>query len=328
MRALVITGAGDEGVVEVQELPEAVPGPGEVSIDVAFAGVNFADVMVLRGDHAYSAGWPYVPGLEVSGVVREVGPGVPELIAGQSVTAYTYGGAMSEIAVARADLVVPLPKDVSLATAAAVPVTLSTAYLLVADGVRLRAGDSVLVHSASGGIGIALAALARLYEPTHLIGTVGRPEKVAVAEANGYDAVFVRDDSLVDRVLKVTGGQGLSVILGALGTDLLEGDIRMAAAGGRILRYGNAPGGPHADLPPLATLNSGNLSIGGFSRRALAKAEPARVAAALKASVDLLADGKLTLPVEQIGGLESVPAFFDAMAQGETAGKYVVRVAA
>lgn len=326
MRALVITGPGEAGDLRVQELPEVVPGPGEVSIDVAFAGLNFADVMVLRGDHAYAAGWPYVPGLEVSGAVRQVGADVAGLVPGQRVTAYTYGGGLSEAAVARADMVVPLPEDVSLVAAAAVPVTLSTAHLLLVDDVRLRAGDAVLVHSAAGGLGNTLAALARRYEPSRLIGTVGRQEKVAAAEAAGYDAVFVRDDTLVERVLRGTGGLRFSVVLGALGTDLLDEDIRLTAPGGRIVRYGNAPGGPARALPPLSTLTGGNLSIGGFSRRALAAAEPARVAAALRASVALLAAGGVAVPVEQIAGLDRVPAFFRAMAGGETSGKYMVRI--
>ena len=326
MRALVISGPGDGGDLRVRQVPEAAPGPGDVSIDVAFAGINFADVMVMRGDHAYAAGWPYVPGLEVSGSIRQVGEGVHGLVTGQRVTAYTYGGGLSEIAVARAGMVVPLPEDVSLVAAAAVPVTLSTAHLLLADGVRLRAGDSVLVHSASGGMGTALAALARRYEPTRLIGTVGREEKVAAAEAAGYDTVFVRDEGLVERILRCTDGQRFSVVLGALGTDLLDDDIRLTAPGGRILRYGNAPGGSAVALPPLSALNSGNLSIGGFSRRALATAEPARVAAALRTSVALLTAGEVAVPVEQIAGLDAVPAFFRAMARGETSGKHVVRI--
>jgi NADPH:quinone reductase len=121
---------------QVRELDTPRPGPGQVSIDVGYAGINFIDVMARRGDPGYASGWPYVPGLEVAGTIRELGAGVAGLPAGQWVAAFTRGGGLAEVAVADASLVVPVPEGVALPVAAAAPLMLSTAFLLLSDVAR------------------------------------------------------------------------------------------------------------------------------------------------------------------------------------------------
>ena len=177
---------------EVRKVEDPQPGPGEVTIDVAYAGINFMDVMARRGDPGYASGWPYTPGLEVSGSVREVGPGFTTLAVGQRVVAFTPGGGLAEVARTRAEFAVPLPDQVPLPVAAAAPLNLTTALLLLTDAARFRPGDSVLVHSASGGVGSAIAQLVPALGGGLRIGTVGRPDKVAAALASGYDAECVR----------------------------------------------------------------------------------------------------------------------------------------
>lgn len=324
MRALVKTGPQTDAVAG--DVPEPRPGPGEVTIRVEVAGVNFADVLALRGDHGYSSDGPHVPGLEVVGEIQELGPGVSGLRRGQRVTAYTAAGGFAEVAVAQAGLLVPLPGDVPSSAAAAVPVTLSTAHLLVEDVARVRAADRLLAHSAAGAMGLALAALASRLPSVALIGTVGSPDKVAHALAGGYDHVVVRGHDLVSEVRAATGGRGATIILGALGTDGLGDDVQMVAPTGRIVRFGNAPGSPHAALPSLAELNAANVSIAGFSRRALARQDPSRVLAAFQAMVDALACGDVSLPVSEVDGLEALPGLLDDMARGLTSGKSVVRI--
>src|SRR2546423_4874441 len=170
--------AGSE-CTEVREVETPRPGPGEVTIDVARAGVNFMDVMARRGDPGYATSWPYVPGLEVAGAVREVGPGVAELVVGQRVAAYTGGGGLAEVARARAVATVPVPDGVALPIAAAAPLMLTTALLLLTDAARFRDGDTVLVHSASGGGGGALAPQAAAMGGRSLIGLPCRAAKIS-----------------------------------------------------------------------------------------------------------------------------------------------------
>ncbi len=312
---------------EVGEIVEPRPGDGEVSIDVTYAGVNFMDVMARRGDPGYASSWPYVPGLEVVGTVRELGAGVSGLAVGQRVVAFTAGGGFAEVAIARAALTVPVPDEIPLLTAAGTPMVFSTALLLLTDAARLASAESVLVHSASGGVGSALAQLVPALGGGLLIGTVGRPDKVDAARQGGYDIALARGADLVDLVHTATEGNGVDVILDPLGTSLIDVDLAITAPGGRIVLFGNAGGGQPAPLPPLGKLIGGNVSIGGFSITSLSRSAPKRVAAALRRVLDLISAGRLDVAVTDIGSLTNVPAIHQLLADGRGSGKYVARIA-
>ncbi|MFC5665700.1 zinc-binding alcohol dehydrogenase family protein [Kitasatospora misakiensis] len=326
MRALVMTAPGGAENSQVQEIGVPEPGPGQVTVDVAYAGLNFVDVMTRRGDSAYAPEWPYRPGKEVAGTVRALGAGVTGLAVGDRVVAAPVGAGLAEVATAEAVLTVPLPDGVGLREAAAVPLGLATALLLLTDAGRFTAGDTVLVHSAGGGIGHALAQLVPLFGGGRLIGTVGRPEKTATVLATGYQHAFARDEALAEAVRAATGGRGVDLVLDPLGTEALDLDLAVAAPGARIVLFGNAGGGAVADLPPLARLLAGNLTVTGFSHRGLAATAPERLARAVRRVVDLLADGRLELPVTELPDLAAVPAAHDAMAERRATGKYVVRI--
>lgn len=326
MRALVMT-APSQGSdrTAVQTIDEPRPGTGEVTIDVAYAGVNFMDVMARRGDPGYASAWPYVPGLEVSGLVRAVGPGV-DLEIGQRVAAFTQGGGLAEVALARAPLTVAVPDGISLATAAGAPMVFSTALLLLTDAARLGPGENVLVHSAGGGVGSALAQLVPELGGGLRIGTVGRTDKIASARKSGYDAAFARGDDLAEAVRTATGGSGVDVVLDPLGTSMLDVDLAVTAPGGRIVLFGNAGGGQPAPLPPAGRLIGGNVSIGGFSITSLSASAPERVTAALRRVLDLIAAGRLDVDVTEVDSLSDVPAVHQLLADGRGRGKYVARV--
>ncbi|MFF2748154.1 zinc-binding alcohol dehydrogenase family protein [Kitasatospora sp. NPDC058048] len=326
MRALVMTAPGGAENSRVREIAAPHPGPGQVAIDVAYAGLNFVDVMTRRGDAAYAADWPYRPGKEVSGTVRALGAGVTGLAVGDRVVAAPVGAGLAEVVVAEAALTVPLPDGVALREAAAVPLGLATSVLLLTDAGRFTAGDTVLVHSAGGGIGNAVARLVPLLGGGRLIGTVGRPEKAAAAIASGYDHAFARTDEAAGAIRATTGGRGVDLVLDPLGTAALDLDLAVAAPGARIVLFGNAGGGTVADLPPLGRLMAGNLTVTGFSHRGLAATAPERLARAIRRALDLLADGGLELPVTELPDLDAVPAAHDAMQDGLATGKYVVRV--
>ncbi|MFF3070875.1 zinc-binding alcohol dehydrogenase family protein [Kitasatospora sp. NPDC057936] len=327
MRALVMTAPGGAENSQVKDVETAKPGPGQVAVDVAYAGLNFVDVMARRGDGGYTSEWPYLPGKEVAGTVRALGEGVTGLAVGDRVVAAPVGGGLAEVAVAEAALTVPVPDGVGLREAAAVPLGLATSVLLLTDAGRFTAGDTVLVHSAGGGIGSAVAQLVPLLGGGRLLGTVGRPEKAAAAVAAGYDAAFARDEDLVEAVRKATDGQGVDLILDPLGTSALPTDLDLAAPGGRIVLFGNAGGGAVDALPPLGRLMAGNLTVTGFSHRGLAATAPAKLARAIRRAMDFLAGAHLPLPVTELADLTDVPAAHDAMETGRATGKYVVRVA-
>jgi NADPH:quinone reductase len=327
MRAIVMSepSPGSDRTA-VRDLPEPRPGPGQVSIEVAHAGINFLDVMARRGDPGYAPGWPYGPGLEVAGRVREIGPGVSGLAAGQRVAAFTRGGGFAEVAVAEAALVVPLPDAVPTAHAAAAPLMLTSAWLLVTAVAPVRAGDTVLMHSAAGGIGSAVAQLVPVLGGGLRIGTVGRPEKVPAALDAGWDVALPRAEATAEKVRAAAGG-GIDVVLDPLGTSMVELDLEVAAPGARIALFGNPGGGAPDPLPPLGRLIGGNVGLAGFSISRLTAAAPQRAADALGRVLDLLADGRLAPAVTVVDRLDDLPAVHDRLAGGDGVGKYVVAVA-
>ena len=324
MRAVVMTKPSQTSDrTEVGEVPVPRPGTGEVSIDVSAAGINFIDVMARRGDQGYATSWPYLPGLEVAGTVREVGQDVDGVSVGQRVAAFTAGGGLAEVALAKAALLASVPEQVSLPMAAAAPLMLSTALLLLTDVAHLQPGDSVLMQSASGGVGSAVAQLIPLLGGGLRIGTVGTATKVPDAQHCGWDVALVRDDELTEATRAAAGG-GVDVILDPLGTTMLDGDLAVAAPSARIVLFGNAGGGEPAPLPPLGRLIGGNVAIAGFSMSGLTATAPERVAQALHRVLGLLADGSLHVPVTELGSLDDVAATHQLLADGHSRGKYVV----
>nr|WP_106437662.1 zinc-binding dehydrogenase [Kitasatospora sp. SID7827] len=321
-----MTEAGGAEHSRVLDVEPPRPGPGQVAIDVAYAGLNFVDVMARRGD-GYAATWPYRPGKEVAGTVRALGAGVTGLAVGTQVVAAVAGGGLAETAVADAALTVPVPDGVPLAAAAAAPLGLATALLLLTDAGRFTAGESVLVHSASGGVGTAVARLLPLLGGGRLLGTVGRPEKAEAARRQGYHAVHARGGDVREQLRAANGGRGVDLVLDPLGTAALDLDLDLLAPGGRIVLFGNAGGGTPDPLPPLPRLLAANATLTGFSHGGLLAQAPARVADAVRRVLDLLAAGSLDAPVTVLPGLADVPAAHDLLAAGRGEGKYVVALA-
>jgi NADPH2:quinone reductase len=324
-RALVFTGRAADGErSRVATVVTPSPRAGEVTIDVEYAGINFKDVMVRRGDPGYVTEWPFVPGLEVAGRVRAVGDGVEGFRIGDRVAAYTGSGGLAEVAAADARCVVRVPDGVGMAAAAVATGVLVTAQLLLHEIGRVRRSDRVLVHGAAGGVGSAVAAVARAAGIAVLVGTVGDAVRAAHAAALGYDEVLVRD--AIDPVEFAARHGGVDLILDPQGTSLLELDLALVRPGGRIILFGNASGRPLDPLPPVSRLLAQNVSIGGFSLASFAAAAPEVIADALGRTLRSFADGLLQIDLRIVEGLEGVPAIHQAIGDGRGSGKYVAHV--
>lgn len=327
MHALqMTTPAPDSGTTRVVEIDEPRPGPGDVAIEVAFAGVNFIDVMSRRGDQGYAPGWPYVAGLEVAGRVRAVGEGVDQSRVGEQVAAFTAGGGFAEVALAPASLAVEVPSGVGLDVAAAAPLALSSAVLLLEEVVRLRPEDSVVMHSASGGLGAAVVQVAAALRSGTRIGTVGSAGKIAAAVDAGWEHAVVADAGAAAAIRRLVPG-GADIVLDPTGTQNLELDLEIAAPGARIVLCGNAAGGTPAPLPPMGRLIAGNVGILGFSISSLRRTRPDLVAAALRRSLELLAAKDVRSEVTVVDGLAAVADVHDLLATRRAVGKYVARLA-
>jgi NADPH:quinone reductase len=325
VQALVLTGpSSSSDHTEFREVEDPVPGPGEIIVEVTHAGVNFKDVMQRRGDREWASSWPLIPGMEVAGVVRRLGEGVRSLRVGERVCAYAGIGGLAEVAKVRADLTVPVPDGVGLREAAAVPVVLTTALLLLSDSARLAGGETVLVHSAGGGVGTALACLAPLYGVERLFGTAGHAARLAAVRDAGYERAFVRDADLISAV-REESPNGVDVIFDPLGTGWLADNIAMLSLGGRIVLFGNASGGDQA-LPDLYRLMTANVSIGGMAISAVIEKTPSRVADAMGQILEMMELGHLTYAVTEVPFAE-VPDVHQAMVEGSSTGKYVASMA-
>jgi NADPH:quinone reductase len=308
------------------EIPE--PAQGQVAIRVTHAGVNFKDVMARRGDPGYVRAWPFVPGLEVAGLVHAVGEGVEAPRLGEQVVAFTGEGGLAEFVIADARLTIAIPHGLAPEMAAAAVGAPLTAMLLIDEFGHLHEGETVLIHSAAGAVASAVAQLARQAGSGGLLGTVGDPTRVAAAERNGYDRVVVRGGDFTTAIRHATNGRGVDLILDPQGTTTLDADLDIAAPGARIILFGNATGTRFGPLPPLERLMFGLLSITGFSLAALAASAPERLRSALRAVLQHMTTGTLQLEITVIDGLAAASEAQQSLAEGRGATKYVTRLQA
>jgi NADPH2:quinone reductase len=328
MQALLFDGpAADTSRTRVGAVPVPTPGPGEVLIRVTHAGINFKDVMMRRGDPGYVPAWPVIPGLEVAGEIVGVGDHVRDLVAGTRVAALTNTGGLAEYVVAREALTVRMPDGVPPEIAAVVPGVWSTAWLLLHEAARVRPGDTILVYSASGAVGTAIATPPATFTNTTLLGVVGSVSRVDEAKLAGYPQVFVRDEHFVDAIRSSAGDRGVDIVLDPQGTTWLDADLRVLAPAGRIVLFGNASGAP---LDPVATarLYAANGAVGGFSIAGLSATAPALVQRAIEAVFALIIDRGIAPRITVAKGLSQAAALQQNLADGTAKAKHVIQLTA
>ncbi|BCJ27142.1 quinone oxidoreductase family protein [Actinocatenispora sera] len=322
MRAIGFTVNGGELVEFDRPIP--TPGPDEVVVRVSYAGVNFAELQHWRGDFGPAEPGGDVPGLEAAGIVARVGSEVTGIAAGAAVTAYLPGfGGYAEYVVAPAAFTYPIG-SLDPIIAAAAPTVLTTAYGLLAGVGRVRRHDSVLIHSAAGGVGSVAAQLARELGADLVLGTVGAPDKAVYAGQFGYDEVLPRD-AFADRVRQLTGGRGVDLVLDPVGGPARATSLDVLAPLGRLAAYGDAGGYPDLTLP-VQPLWKGNRSVGGFNIGDLARRAPHLVTEFGRAALDLLAAGRIHVDVTEVLPLADARRALDRLAARASRGKLVLSV--
>src|SRR3954451_10916727 len=237
MRQMVIPRHGGPEVFEVRDAPEPVPGDGEVRIRVRAAGVNFADILARIGLYPDAPKPPVVVGYEVAGIVDAAGPDVTMLHEGDRVVALTRFGGYSDSVVVPVSQAFRFPDDLSDAEAAAVPVTYLTAAIALYRMAALTAGETVLVHNAGGGLGIAATQLARLRRAT-VIGTASAGKHDALRSFGVEHTIDYRHANVVDEVKKITRGRGADVVLDPIGGRSFGESYRLLAPMGRLIMVG------------------------------------------------------------------------------------------
>ena len=292
MRAVVITAPGGPEVLNLEEVPDPVPGEGEVVVEVAAAGVNPADVMQRQGFYPPPPGASAYPGLECSGRIAAVGRGVSGWREGDSVCALMAGGGYAERVAVPAGQLLPIPGGVSLIDAAALPEVACTVNASVFGQARLAPGEVLLVHGGSGGIGTMAIQLAKARGAV-VACTAGTPAKLERCRELGADlAISYRDQDFVTAVRDFTGGRGADVILDIIGAPYLARNIEALATSGRLLQISTRDG-VRAEVD-LGVLMRKRISIFASTLRARPVAEKAVIVADVREQVwPLVAAGQV-----------------------------------
>lgn len=325
MHAIVITAPGGPEVLRWQEVPDPQPGPGEVLLDVAATAVNRADLLQRAGHYPPPPGAPPYPGLECSGRIAALGPGVTGWQVGAPVCALLSGGGYAERVAAPATQLLPLPGGVDLVTAAALPEVAATVWSNVFMLAGLQPQETLLVHGGASGIGTFAIQLARA-AGARVLCTAGTPEKLARCRELGAEvAISYRDEDFVEATRRATDGRGADVILDNMGAAYLARNVAALAPNGRLVVIG-LQGGRTAELD-LGALLAKRAAVLATSLRARPAAEKATIVAAVREHVwPLLADGAVRPVVDRVLPLPEAAAAHRVVEASAHVGKVLLRV--
>ncbi len=297
MRAVICSELGDESGLTVCSVPEPALTAGGVRIAVKAAGVNFADGLLIAGKYQQKQEPPFIPGFEVAGEVLEVAEGVSLCKPGDRVMANVDCGGFAEQVVARESDVYVIPARMGWADAAGFPVVWGTSHHGLVEKARLKAGETLLVHGAAGGVGLTAVAVGRALGAT-VIATAGGAEKLAVAAAMGADhGIDYKSEDVRERVRALTGGRGADVVYDPVGGDVFTASLRSTAPDGRLMVIGFASG----TVPqiPANLLLVKNLTVIGYWWGAYRSLDPAGLRRSYDSLLDWYDKGVITPHVSQ-----------------------------
>jgi NADPH2:quinone reductase len=323
MTAIGIRAPGAPEVLVPERRPLPTPGPGEILVKVAAAGVNRPDVMQRKGLYPPPAGAPDIPGLEIAGQVAALGPGVTRWKVGDAVCALVAGGGYSEYCVAHESHALPVPAGTSVVEAAAIPETFFTVWSNVFERAGLRSGESVLVHGGSSGIGTTAIQLAKAFG-AHVITTAGSDEKCAACVKLGAEhAVNYKTQDFVAVTKQATAGKGADVIVDIVGGDYIERNYEAAAMDGRVLQIA-FQGSPRATVD-FRRIMLKRLTHTGSTLRSRPVAEKAAIARAVEEKVwPLIAAGHVKPVIYRTFPLADAAAAHALMESSAHIGKIVL----
>ena len=320
MRAVRVNQLGGPEVLEMQIMPVPTPRKGQVLLKVAAVGLNFADVLNVRGEYLTRARTPFTPGMEFSGSVVALGEGVTHLQIGQLVAALGGSGAFAEYATAPAAACLPIPAVLDARAAAALPVSYYTAYFSLVTLGRVQAGEVVWIEAAAGALGTASIQLAKAMHAV-VIATASTPAKLEIARALGADHVFLSGDTDLRQKMLEVAPKGVDAYLSVTGGGGFQDRLSAMNALGRVLVIGNASREP-ANLNPSALMKN-NVSVIGVWLTPLMSV-PGAVQAATEFIYPLLESGAVKPQVGQVFKLEDAGKAFELMFSRGSTGKVII----
>jgi NADPH:quinone reductase len=322
MRAIVVERWQEPKQLAAREWPDPVPRAGEVIVEVEAAGCNFFDILLVQGKYQMKPPFPFIPGAELAGVVRELGPGVTGVKVGDRVFGGLSLGAFAERVAVPVGALHPMPDAMTFPEGAAFPVVYPTSHAALVLRAKLSPGETLLVHAAAGGVGIAAVQIGKALG-ARVIATAGGADKLEVARRAGADEVidYSRGD-WVEAVKRVTNGKGADVIYDPVGGEIFDGSLKCIAWNGRLLVIGFASG-----VIPEVKANRillKNISVVGLHWGAYAQHEPARVPEVFDDLARMYDQGKVKPLIFGTYGLDEVPQALEALGGRATYGKVII----
>lgn len=326
MRAVVCRAWGPPESLTVEDLPDPTPGPGEAVVDVAFAGLNFFDTLIIQGKYQFKPDMPFSPGGEFAGRVSCVGPGVDPSWVGARVAGYSGWGACRTRLVVAAGTLVRIPDALPDEAAAGLSIAYGTTLHALVDRARIQPGETLAVLGAAGGVGLAAVEIGRLLG-AHVIACASSPGKLALAREHGaHEALDYEAEDLKEGLKRLTGGRGVDVVYDPVGGPHTEAALRAIAWKGRLLVVGFASG----EIPklPLNLLLLKGCDVQGVFWGAFAEKEPEANAANVARLLAWATEGRISAHASAIVPLAETPAAIRSIAERKAKGKVLVRVGA
>lgn len=319
---MVVRELGGPSALEVEELKSLCVGPREVGIEVKAVGCNFFDILITQGKYQVRPELPFAPGAEVAGIVTDVGEGADGFSRGDRVTALLVHGGYASAVSAPVNRVFAVPSEMSFEDAAAAGLVYQTSHVALVHRANLRAGETLLVHAAAGGVGLAAVQIGAALG-ARVIGTAGTGDKLALVAQNGADYVVnYREEDWVARVKQLTDGRGVDVIYDPVGGDTFDASTKCIAFEGRILVVGFASG-----RIPTMTMNRvllKNFSLLGIHWGLYFEKDPNVLHESQRALSQMYAEGKIRPVVSGTYPLRDAQAALAALGSRETTGKVVL----
>ena len=324
MKAVVCEKLGPPSALVLGELPNPEPGPREVVVRVAAAGVNFPDTLIIRGHYQFKPDLPFSPGGEAAGVVAAVGDQVETFRRGDRVVALGSHGAFAELMAVAEHKVVPLPDSMDFVTGAGFCLTYGTSYFALKQRAHLTAGETLVVLGAAGGVGLAAVELGRVLG-ARVIAAASSADKLQVARSKGAEeGINYLEEPLKDRIKALTAGNGADVVYDPVGGDLTEQALRATAWDGRLLVIGFAAGA----IPkiPLNLPLLKNNSIVGVFWGVWTEREVAASQQNYQELFDFHRQGKLRPLLSEVLPMEEYVDAFASISERRVKGKVVLQI--
>jgi NADPH2:quinone reductase len=314
---------GGPEVLQVEEAPAPVPRPGEVVVEIAAAGVNFPDVLLIAGKYQFQVPPPFVPGHEFAGTVVELGSGVEGFELGQRVVGNAPWGAFAERISVVAEALIPLPDHVSFEQAAAMLLTFATSHYALKDRGQLRRDESLVVLGAAGGVGTAAVQLGRAMGARVIAAASSDAKLEFCREQGAHDTINYSKEDLKERIKDLTGGQGADVVFDPVGGSLTEAAVRATNWDGRVLVVGFASGtipSVPLNLPLLKGCQISGVFWGSFVARS-----PDLHREYMEEIFEWVAKEKLDPVIDATYGFEDATRALQDLAERKVRGKVLLR---